>query len=146
MDMKLKQLSLIIPNEPGALAHTCEVLKKHKINITTLTLADTRDFGILRLITENWEETKKAMESEGLVVKVTDVIAISIPDQVGGLLSILTILNKAHINVEYMYGFSIQDGANSVQVFRLNDIERGVQALTEAHIGIVGTAKLFKKK
>ena len=141
--MKLKQLSIMIPNQSGALVHICGILQKAQINISTLTLADTADFGILRLIIKDWEAAKKALESNALVVKVSDVLAISIPNEPGGLLSILNTLNSNQINVEYMYGFSLATGKQSVQIFRLNDPDHAIEILNKAHVCVLGAGELF---
>lgn len=141
--MKLKQLSIMIPNQPGALVRICEILQKAQINISTLTLADTADFGILRLIIKDWEAAKNALESNALVVKVSDVLAISIPNEPGGLLGILNTLNSNKINVEYMYGFSLATGKQSVQIFRLNDPDHAIDILNKAHICVLDSGELF---
>ena len=128
--MKLKQLSIIISNQPGMLAHICEVLKDNKISISSLTLADTTDYGILRLIIQDWQKAKKALETDGLVIKESDVIAVAVPDRPGGLYRILKVLNDGNLNVEYMYGFSsFVEGKESIQIFRLNDIEKVIMEL-----------------
>lgn len=145
--MKLKQLSIIISNQPGMLAHICEVLKDNKISISSLTLADTTDYGILRLIIQDWQKAKKALETDGLVIKESDVIAVAVPDRPGGLYRILKVLNDGNLNVEYMYGFSsFVEGKESIQIFRLNDIEKGIQVLTEAGVSIIGEEELFNGK
>lgn len=144
--MKLKQLSLVIPNEPGALVRVCDVLKRHSVNISTLTLADTANFGILRLIIREWEEGLKALEDDGLVVTVSDVLAISIPHVPGGLLKILEILNENRINVEYMYGFSLSTRERSVQIFRLDDTDRAIEVLKQAEVYLLDTDELFLKE
>lgn len=141
--MKLKQLSLVIPNEPGALVRVCEVLQRHSVNISTLTLADTANFGILRLIIQEWEGALEALESDGLVVKVSDVLAISIPHVPGGLHQILALLNEHHINVEYMYGFSLATRERSVQIFRLNDTDRAIEVLSRAEVCLLEPGELF---
>lgn len=144
--MKLKQLSLVIPNEPGALVRVCDVLKRHSVNISTLTLADTANFGILRLIIREWEEGLKALEDDGLVVTVSDVLAISIPHVPGGLLKILELLNENRINVEYMYGFSLSTRERSVQMFRLDDTDRAIEVLKQAEVYLLDTDELFLKE
>ncbi len=129
------------------LAHICEVLKDNKISISSLTLADTTDYGILRLIIQDWQKAKKALETDGLVIKESDVIAVAVPDRPGGLYRILKVLNDGNLNVEYMYGFSsFVEGKESIQIFRLNDIEKGIQVLTEAGVSIIGEEELFNGK
>ena len=128
--MKLKQLSIMIPNQPGALVRICEILQKAQINISTLTLADTADFGILRLIIKDWEAAKNALESNALVVKVSDVLAISIPNEPGGLLGILNTLNSNKINVEYMYALTKPKSSRPTMIMSFKDIA-AAEALLE---------------
>ena len=138
---------MIISHQRGMLAHICEVLKDNKISISSLTLADTTDYGILRLIIQDWQKAKKALETDGLVIKESDVIAVAVPDRPGGLYRILKVLNDGSLNVEYMYGFSsFVEGKESIQIFRLNDIEKGIQVLTEAGVSIIGEEELFNGK
>ena len=106
--MKLKQLSLFLENKPGALSRPIGLLSKKQFNILTLSIADTQNFGILRLILRDWEPAKQLLEAEGFVVKVTDVVAVAVPDRPGGLADILAPLEKAGVNVEYMYAFTMR--------------------------------------
>ena len=104
--MKLKQLSLFLENKPGALSRPIRLLAKTKFNIVTLSIADANQFGILRLILRDWEKAKSLLEKNGFVVKVTDMVAVEVPDQPGGLAKILDVVEKAGLNVEFMYAFT----------------------------------------
>jgi len=143
--MKLKQLSLFLENRPGALSDPVRLLGKNKLNIITLSLADTQNFGILRLILRDWERAKQLLEKQGFVVKVTDVVAIEVQDRPGGLAAILAALEKAGINVEYMYAFTLKKEDKGVLVFRFDDPDRAVQALQKARINVIGEIELFKR-
>jgi hypothetical protein len=143
--MKLKQLSLFLENKPGALRHPLQLLGKAKLNIITLSLADTQNFGILRLILRDWDQAKKLLEDNGLVAKVTDVVAIEVVDKPGGLAAILTVLEKAGVNVEYMYAFTLKKENKGVLVFRFDNPDRAVQALQKAEINVIGEIELFKR-
>lgn len=106
--MKLKQLSLFLENKPGALTTPCRLLAEAGINLLTLSVADTQQFGILRIVVRDWEKAKEVLERNGCIVRVTEVVAIEVPDRPGGLSAILEVLEKTRINVEYMYAFTLK--------------------------------------
>ena len=142
--MKVKQLSLFLENEPGALSRPMQLLAKAKINIFTLSVADTQHFGILRLIVRDWEKAKKLLEKHGCVVKVTDVVAIEVSDRPGGLAEILLVLEKAGINLEYMYAFTLKRDSRGMLVFRFDDPETAVKVLKKNSINVVPSDDLFE--
>ena len=108
--MKVEQISIFLENKAGRLAEVTRILGKGGINIRALSLADTSDFGILRLIVNDHEKAKQILKDNGFTVGRTEVIAVEVEDRPGGLNSILEILFKANINVEYMYAFVQQSG------------------------------------
>ena len=142
--MKVKQLSLFLENKPGALSRPVEVLAKAKFNILTLSVADTQQFGILRLILQDWEKAKQLLEQNGFVVKVTDMVAIEVSDAPGGLAEILAALEKTHVNLEYMYGFTQRKAGKGMLVFRFDDPDRAIETLQKKHINPVRHLELFK--
>jgi hypothetical protein len=142
--MKVKQISLFLENKPGSLSRPVKLLAKAKINILTLSLADTQNFGILRLIVPDWEKAKKLFEKEGMVVKVTDMVAIEVADKPGGLAGILTTVEKAGLNVEYMYGFTQKQEGKGLLAFRFDDPERAIEVLQAKGINPVRGVDLFK--
>src|ERR1035438_7385729 len=101
--MKVRQLSLFLENKPGALSRPVKLLAKAKFNILTMSIADTRQFGILRFVVRDWEKAKQMLEKDGFVVKVSDMVAIEVADEPGGLADILVTLETARVNLEYMY-------------------------------------------
>ena len=103
--MKVEQISIFLENRPGALEGVTKIISDAGINIRALSLADTSDFGILRLIVNDVENAWKILKQNGYTVKRTDVVAVEVPDRPGGLHSILAVLNKKGINVEYMYAY-----------------------------------------
>ena len=111
--MKLKQLSLFLQNEPGALTGPCRLLAEAGINLITFSLADTRQFGILRVIVRDWEAAQRLLEENGHLAKLTDVVAIEVEDKPGGLVNILTVLERDGINVEYVYAFTLKQGGQT---------------------------------
>lgn len=143
--MKVKQLSLFLENKPGALSRPVSLLAKAKVNLLTLSIADTQQFGILRFIVRDWEKAKALLEKEGFVVKVSDLVAIEVADQPGGLARILTTLEKAGVNLEYMYGFTLKEEGKGLLAFRFDDPERAVAALRKKGLRPVESVELFKR-
>jgi hypothetical protein len=141
--MRLKQLSVFLENRPGHLSRVCEVLAEAGINIVTMTLADTREFGILRLIVREWQRAKEALETAGFAVNTTDVMAIEVADEPGGLEKILKAAEAGGLSVEYMYAFACKQKKNALIVIRFDDIERASAALKEAGIGVLSAAEFY---
>jgi hypothetical protein len=142
--MKLKQLSLFLENKPGALSAPVKLLAAAKINILTLSIAEAQQYGILRLIVRDWQAAKKLLENNGLLVKVTDVLAIEVADRPGGLARVLEVLEEAAINLEYMYAFTLKRENAGVLLFRFGDPDKAIRVLQKNKINIVGNAELFK--
>ena len=143
--MRIPQLSLTIDNNPGQLIVPCELLANAGINIVTLSLADHEDFGTLRLIVREWQRAKEVLEAAGLSVAVTEVLAIEVRDQPGGLVELLRIFDGAAINVEYMYAFSARLGVSAVMVFCFNDLDAAIFALARAEINPVSPVNLYDR-
>jgi hypothetical protein len=143
--MKLKQLSLFLENKPGSLTAPCRLLSEAGINIFTLSLADTHQFGILRLILRDWEKAKQILEQGGCVVKVTEVVAIEVDDRPGGLAQILDALEKGGVNVEYMYAFTLKKENKGVLVFRFDNPDKAISELKTRNISVVGGVELFER-
>ena len=135
--MKLKQLSLFLENKPGALSRPVRILARAKFNILTLSIADANQFGILRLILRDWEKAKKLLEKEGFVVRVTDMVAVEVADRPGGLMEILDVLEKAGVNVEFMYAFTEKRRSRAVMVFRFDDPDNAIRVLKKRGINVV---------
>jgi hypothetical protein len=140
--MKIKQLSVFLENKPGSLSAACRLLAKGKINLQTCTLADTQQFGILRLIVQDWERAKEMLEKNGCVVKVTEVVAIDVDDQPGGLATILEALEGTSINVEYMYAFA--GSQKALLVFRFDKPDEAIKQLQTKGIKVTGRDELSK--
>ena len=143
--MKIHQLSVFLENKPGQLRTACEVLAKARINLVTLSLADTVQFGILRLVIEDWQKAKTVLETAGCVVKVTEVLAIEVADQPGGLAQILEIVDHAGLNIEYMYAFTEKRGGKAALVFRFENADTAEQALKANGINMMGDVELFRR-
>ncbi len=145
--MKIRQLSLFLENRAGQLRVPCKVLGDAGIDILTMSLADTQQFGILRLIVKDWEKAKKVLEGAGVVVNVTDVLAVEVPDRPGGLASVLEAFEKVGLGIEYMYALAAarERGKYATLVFRLEDPERAARLLAEAGVKLLEADELFAR-
>jgi len=143
--MKIKQLSVFLENRAGRLSAPCQTLAEAGLNILTLSLADTREFGILRLVLREWEEARDALTAAGYTVTVTDVVAIEVADRPGGLAEVLQAIERQHLDVEYMYAFAFRTEDRAVLVFRFADADAAAQRLQEAGLNVVGDVELFQR-
>ncbi|MEI6784527.1 MAG: amino acid-binding protein [Verrucomicrobiota bacterium] len=144
--MKVKQLSLFLENKPGALSQPIKLLAQANLNVLTLSIADTAQFGILRLVVREWEKASQVLQADGFVVKVSDLVAIEVADEAGGLAEILDTLEKARVNLEYMYGFTLKQEGKGVLAFRFDDPDRAIAALQKKGISPVRSVDLFKRQ
>ncbi len=142
--MKVIQISVFLENRAGRLAEVTKALAEADINIRALSLADTSDFGILRLIVNNTEKAFEVLKNNGFTVGKTEVIAVEVPDRPGGLAAIMDILAKEDINVEYMYAFVQQSGANAVILFRINELDKAVDVLTKNGVSVLPGEKVYQ--
>ncbi len=145
--MMIRQLSLFLENRAGQLRIPCQVLGEAGIDILTMSLADTQQFGILRLIVKDWEKAKRVLEAAGVVVNVTDVLAIDVPDRPGGLASVLESFEKAGLGIEYMYALAAarERGKYATLVFRLGDPERASRLLEGVGVKLLTSDELFAR-
>lgn len=141
--MKLKQLSLFLENRPGRLGAPLEAIAAEGINLLTLSLADTAQFGILRLIVKDWERAKRVLEQSGWVVNITDVVAVDVLDEPGGLVQVLKASEGAGLNVEYLYAISLRHDDRAVLIFRFEDPDKAIAALKAAGIRVLESEDLF---
>ncbi len=129
--MKIKQISVFLENKKGRLYEALKALAKGGVNIRALSIADTSDFGILRMIVNNPDLAKRVLEEAGFTTKITSVIAVGVKDEPGGLAEILRILYEHDINVEYVYAFVEKSGEEALVVLRTNNLERTIDLLQE---------------
>ena len=141
--MKLNQLSVFLENKPGRLSHPCKALADAGINILTLSVADTHQFGIMRLIMREWETAKQVLEAAGCVVNVAEVVAVEVPDRPGGLAGLLDALEAAGMNVEYIYAFTFRRTDKAIIVFRFEDPDAAVELLKETGVNVIGGVELY---
>jgi|UniRef100_A0A7C3WSN4 hypothetical protein len=142
--MKVEQISVFLENKAGRLAEVTRVLGEAGVNIRALSLADTTDFGILRLIVDKTEVAREVLKSKGFTVGKTDVVAIEVPDRPGGLASVLAVLARAGINVEYMYAFVQHSGKNAVIIFRFDNLDEAINLLQKEGIHIYKGEEVYK--
>ncbi|MFO7728721.1 MAG: ACT domain-containing protein [Desulfonatronovibrio sp.] len=141
--MKVEQISIFLENRAGRLADVTRTLSEAGVNIRALSLADTTDFGILRLIVTDHEKAKKALKENGFTVGRTNVVAAEVEDKPGGLHFILSMLSENGINVEYMYAFVQQSGKNAVLIFRFDRTDEAIETLQKHGIRIIPGNELY---
>ncbi|MFW6127110.1 MAG: ACT domain-containing protein [Thermodesulfobacteriota bacterium] len=142
--MKVKQISVFLENKAGRLAEVTRILGESGVNIRALSLADTTDFGILRLIVDKYDLARDALKSKGFTVGRTEVVAIEVPDRPGGLSSVLAVLAQAGINVEYMYAFVQHSGKNAVIIFRFDNLDEAITLLQKEGIHIYKGEEVYR--
>ena len=142
--MKVKQLSIFMENRAGRMAEIARQLGEARINIRALSLADTSDFGILRLIVNDVEKAVKVLRDAGHTVSLTDVVAVEVPDTPGGLASVLDPLRGAGVNVEYMYAFVEKATDKAVVIFRFENADAALKVLSKAGISVLPSEMVSK--
>jgi hypothetical protein len=142
--MNIKQISVFLENKKGRLANVIDTLAAEKINIRALSLADTKDFGVLRMIVNDPDRTREVLKKNGFVVQETDVIAAEVEDRPGGLKKILDILAKESINVEYMYATVEKAKDNAIVVFKIDDHKKAVDVLVKHNVLLMKSSELKK--
>jgi hypothetical protein len=143
--MKIHQLSLFIENRLGKLVEPCRVLADAGVDILTLSLADTEKYGILRLVVDDAEKAKAALAQKGLLVNVTEVLAIEVADEPGGLAELLATIDRSKINIEYMYAFTYGREGRAVMIFRFEDADKAIDALSQAGISPLAAVDLSRR-
>ncbi|TGU72455.1 ACT domain-containing protein [Geomonas terrae] len=141
--MHVEQISIFIENKFGRLAEVTRILGDAGVNIRTLSLADTSDFGILRLIVNDTEKARTVLKERGFTVSKTEVVAVEIPDRPGGLADILQVLDADGINVEYMYAFVERCGENAVMIFRFDETQKAITTLTSKNFNVLPGNRLY---
>lgn len=142
--MKIHQLSLFLENRPGTLRVPVKALADAGINLLGLCLADTSEFGILRLIVREWERAAAVLRAAGCVVNVTAVLALDVEDRPGGLAGVLELLDKAALEIEYMYACTSGDrGRKAALIFRFADPDAALAVLEQKQINLITPPELF---
>lgn len=144
--MKIKQLSLFLENRPGQLKVPVKALGDAGIDILTMSLADTQQFGILRIVVKESDRARTVLQAAGVVVSETEVLAVDVPDRAGGLARVLEAFEAAGLGIEYMYAFATRvRGSYATLIFRLEDPDRAARLLAEQGVKLVGPAELFER-
>ena len=142
--MQVEQISVFLENKAGRLSEVTAILAKAGINIRALSLADTSDFGVLRMIVSDYTKAKEILKTSGFAVGIHKVVAAAINDQPGGLHQVLEMLQSAGINVEYMYAFVRQSQEYAVMIFRLDRTEEGIAILQDNGVQVIEGRKLYQ--
>ena len=142
--MSLKQLTIFVENKQGALVAITDTLAKHDVNIRALSIADTEEFGILRLIVNDNDTACKILSDEGYLIKITDVVGVKIGDAPGKLSKALEVLDNAHINMEYLYAFMARTEKHAYVVLRVADNAQAESALEAAGFHMITDADINK--
>lgn len=135
--MKVKQISVFLENKAGRLANVTRALGNANINIRALCIADTADFGILRIIVDKPDQAYEVLKGAGFSATETDVLAIELPDVPGGLASVLETMGQAQINIEYLYAFLTRASENAIIIFRVENPEDAINLLEKSHVKIL---------
>lgn len=142
--MKITQLSVFLENRPGRLSALCRTLADAGVNLSTLMLSDNGEFGLLRLLTPDVDKAKATIAAAGYAATTTEVVALQVPDKPGGLAGVLVLLEKSGVSVEYMYAFAERPGSDAVMVFRFDNADKALAALSDAGIAVFKPVDLFK--
>ena len=129
--MRVEQIAVFLENKSGRLAEITKILAENDVNIRALSVADTADFGILRLIVDKVDKAKESLRAGGFTVGKTNVVAVEVPDRSGGLASVLKEVNEVGLNVEYMYAFVNKSGENAVLIFRFDEMDQAIEVLRD---------------
>ena len=142
--MAIKQLTVFVQNRKGSMATLTDVLSKNDINIRALSIAETEDFGVLRLIVNDEAAATKILEENGYLIKTIDVVGVKIGDKPGALTDALNVLDKADINVEYLYAFMARTEKHAYVVLRVEDNDAVESALESAGLHLISNKDICK--
>ena len=141
--MKIKQLSIFLQNKMGSLAKPLEVLTVADVNIRAMCMADTSEFGILRLVVDDPEKGKEALEQNNFLVKMTEIIGVEMNDAPGGLTSVLKTIRDNNIDLEYLYAFTHDKADKAILLLHADDIEKLIEVLQNSNITIVPSEEVY---
>lgn len=142
--MAIKQLTVFVQNKKGSVAAVTDILSKNNINLRALSIAETQDLGILRLIVNDEKAAETVLKENGYLIKVIDVVGVKIGDAPGKLTAALDVLDKADINVEYLYAFMARTEKHAYVVLRVEDNAVAEAALTNAGFKMISEADINK--
>ena len=143
--MKIHQLSLFLENKPGRLIEPCRLLAGAGIDMRTLTMADTAQFGILRMLVSDWERARTLLNQAGVVANIVEVVAVEVPDRPGGLAEILELFQGTDVNIEYMYAFPTGSIDRAVLIFRFDKPDDAIARLQGAGINVLESVEVYNR-
>lgn len=141
--MKVKQLSIFLQNKMGSLYNPLEVLQKNNINIRAMSMADTSEYGILRLVVDNPQKGKEVLEKNNFLVKIIDTVAVEMNDAPGGLTHVLEVIKDNLIDLEYLYAFTHEKKGKAILLLHADNIDKLITALTENNITLVSAKEIY---
>jgi hypothetical protein len=141
--MAIEQISVFVENKSGKLAEVTDVLASGGIDLRAMSIADTMDYGVLRVIVDNPVRAQELLRNEGLIVAITQVLAVSIPDRPGGLAWLLKLLAEQNIAVEYLYAFIARKSENAYVILRIDDVKRAEEYLVSSGVKIAAPEDLY---
>ncbi|HOE08483.1 MAG TPA: amino acid-binding protein [Treponemataceae bacterium] len=137
--MKIKQISIFLENTAGRIADVTRILKNGEVNLRAIMIADTADFGILRIITDDSDKALNVLKEAKFTTRTTDVLAVSIKDSVGALHDVLSLFEKNSVNIEYLYASLEKTGDRAVIIFKVEDAERGMKLIEDNGLNTIDT-------
>jgi hypothetical protein len=140
----VEQLSVFLANEPGRLARLCRLLGDAGLNMHALVVADTADYGVVRVICDRPHSARGVLERDGFAVSVTRVIAAEVPDRPGGLADMLELLDSGGVNVEYLYCFLKPDSSRAVDILRVEDAEKAIALLSGTGVSLLHASEVYQ--
>ncbi len=141
--MKVEQIAIFLENKSGRLADITSILAGHGINIRAMSLADTADFGILRIIVNDTNNAKQILRDNGFTVGTTEVLVVEVQDKPGGLAEVLQIIKDGDLNIEYMYAFTQKSGDTGLIIFRFDEIDDAVNVLMKAGVRLLSGEEVY---
>jgi hypothetical protein len=141
--MKVEQIAIFLENKSGRMAEITATLAQNGINIRAMSLADTADFGILRLIVNDTEKARKVLKDSGFTVGTTEVLVAEVSDKPGGLAHVLQIIKEGNLNIEYMYAFTQKSGGTGLIIFRFDELDRAIEILAKEHIRLLSGDEVY---
>ncbi len=141
--MKVDQIAIFLENKSGRLADITSIIAENGINIRAMSLADTADFGILRLIVNDTENARLVLKENGFTVGTTEVVVVEVSDKPGGLASVLRTIKEAELNIEYMYAFTQKSGETGLIIFRFDELDKAIDALVKSGVRILSGEEVY---
>lgn len=142
--MTIKQISVFLENKKGRLAQVTSILKDNNIDISAISIADTTNFGIIRMIVNKPEQAIQVIKEADFTVNTTDVLAVEVPDSPGGLHQVLEILNQNHVSIEYLYSFVRKPSQSALILFRVEQLENTIKILKSKGINILTPQEVYE--